>query len=205
MKTVLVMMLMLVLVSCGASNPAPPPSGSDLPPTPEEAAIYRIGPGDVISVNVWGNPDLSLEVPVRPDGFISMPLIGDVAASESDAETLAASITSLLSDQVRNPQVTVIVTGINSTEYSSRVRVTGAVGSQVSLPYARGMTVLDAVLEAGGLTDLAAANRAKLYRTAEGRVMTLDIRLDDILLRGNLETNYPIRPGDVITVPERLF
>ena len=166
---------------------------------------YRIGVGDVVSVNVWGNPDLTLQVPVRPDGFISMPLVGDVAASGMAAETLADSITELLSDQIRNPQVSVIITGINSTEYTSRVRVTGAVMAPRSIPYARGMSVLDAILEAGGTSGLAAPNRAKLYRSSEGELIELDLRLDDILLRGNLETNYPIQPGDVITVPERLF
>ncbi len=199
-------MLAVILTGCGSSNPAPPPSGTDLPPgSDDEATTYQIGVGDVVSVNVWGNPDLSIQVPVRPDGNISMPLIGDIPASETNPEVLAETITDLLSDQVRNPQVTVIVTQVNSTEYSYRVRVTGAVAAPRSIPYARGMSVLDAVLEAGGPTDLASANRAKLYRTVEGRLIELEVRLDDILLRGNLETNYPIRPGDVITVPERLF
>ena len=124
-RVILVILLPILFIACGASNPMPPPAGADLPPGSDDAiSIYQIGVGDVISVNVWGNPDLSLQVPVRPDGFISMPLIGDVSASETDAESLAARISDLLSDQVRSPQVTVIVSQVNSTEYISRVRVT---------------------------------------------------------------------------------
>ncbi|MBL4576612.1 MAG: polysaccharide biosynthesis/export family protein [Opitutaceae bacterium] len=206
MRTILIILTSAFFVTCSSSNPAPPPSGADLPPGSDVVvSTYQIGVGDVISVNVWGNPDLTLSVPVRPDGYISVPLIGDVAASDTDAESLAERITGLLSDQVRNPQVTVIISQVNSTEYVTRVRITGAVVSPQSMKYARGMSVLDAILEAGGPSDLASANRAKLYRTVEGRLIELDVRFNDILLRGNLETIYPIRPGDVITVPERLF
>ena len=206
MRHIILLILSALLATCASTNPAPPPAGFEEGSGGGELVeTYRIGVGDMVSVNVWGNPDLTLQVPVRPDGYISMPLIGDVAASGLDAETLADSITDLLSDQVRNPQVSVIITGINSTEYTSRVRVTGAVLSPRSIPYARGMSVLDAILEAGGPNGLAAPNRAKLYRTSDGQLIELDLRLDDILLRGNLETNYPIQPGDVITVPERLF
>ena len=206
MRNFLYAVILALTGACTSSDPAPPPVGSDLPPGSERVVdTYQIGAGDVVSVNVWGNADLSLQVPVRPDGYISLPLIGDVAASGLTAESLAATITELLSDQVRNPQVTVIVTGINSTVYVSRVRVTGAVGGARSIPHARGMTVLDAILEAGGPSSLAAPNRAKLYRTVDGQLIELELRLNDILLRGNLETNYPLQPGDVITVPERLF
>lgn len=159
----------------------------------------------MLTISVWGNADLSLTVPVRPDGFISMPLLGDIAAADLDAETLSANITRLLADQLRNPQVTVIVSGVNSVEYLTRVRVTGAVRIPRSLPYARGMSVLDAVLEAGGVNEVAAGNRAKLYRRVGNELQEFDLRLDDILLRGRLDTNYEIQPGDVLTVPERLF
>jgi polysaccharide export outer membrane protein len=184
-------------------------SGSDTelvaPPVVAEGQIYRIGAGDVLTVSVWGSPELSMSVPVRPDGYISMPLIGDVLASDLEAETLAAAISLALESQLRDPQVTIIVAQVNSVQYTQRVRVTGAVSAPRSLPYARGMSVLDAILEAGGVNELASANRAKLYRATEGRLMEYDIRLDDILLRGELGTNYQMQPGDVITVPERLF
>lgn len=199
-RNLTVLCLAALLGACTTSDSVPM-----APPAVADTGIYKIGVGDMLTVSVWGNPDLSLSVPVRPDGYISMPLVGDIQASGSDAETLSAAITEVLSAQLRNPQVTVIVSGVNSIQYSSRVRVTGAVRAQQSLQFAPGMSVLDAILEAGGLNEVAAANRAKLYRTVDGKLMEFDVRLDDILLRGELTTNYQIQPGDVITVPERLF
>lgn len=202
-RTLTIVALAVVISSCvsgGAGGPVIAPTIE-----PETQDLYQIGAGDVLTISVWGNADLSLTVPVRPDGHVSMPLIGDILASNKDAQTLAADITTALSGQLRNPQVTVIVAQVNSVQYVSRVRVTGAVRAPVSLPYARGMSVLDAILEAGGINEVASANKAKLYRRVEGELGEYDVRLDDILLRGNLETNYPLQPGDVITVPERLF
>lgn len=195
-------LFMAILTSCSNSSSLP----TSAPPVNNaEFEFYKIGVGDVLTVSVWGNPDLTLQVPVRPDGYISMPLIGDIAANDQDAATLALTISELLQDQLRNPQVTVIVSQVNSTEYMTRVRVTGAVQRPSSIRYARGMSVLDAILEAGGVNEVAAPNRAKLYRQVEDQLRDFDVRLDDILLRGDLGTNYPIFPGDVITVPERRF
>lgn len=195
-------LLMAILTSCSNSSSLP----MSMPPANNaEFEFYKIGVGDVLTVSVWGNPDLTLQVPVRPDGYISMPLIGDIAARDVDAATLALTIGELLQDQLRNPQVTVIVSQVNSTEYVTRVRVTGAVQAPRSIPFARGMSVLDAILEAGGVNEVAAPNRAKLYRQIDDQLQDFDVRLDDILLRGDLSTNYPIYPGDVLTVPERRF
>lgn len=202
MRVPIVLLLTLLLGACG-NTPSMPPT--DDPGFDEQAVIYTIGVGDVLSVSVWGNADLSISVPVRPDGYISMPLVGDISASGVDAETLAARITELLSGQLRNPLVTVIVNQVNSTEYINRVRVTGAVRAPRSIPFARGMSVLDAILEAGGVSEIASANNATLYRITDGQLLELELRLDDILLRGRLDTNYNLRPGDVITVPERWF
>lgn len=171
----------------------------------DAAGKYKIGPGDVLTISVWGNPDLTLTVPVRPDGYISMPLIGDLLANDVDAAGLAATITTMLETQLRNPIVTVIVSEINSNVYVSRVRVTGAVRTPISLPFAKGMTVLDLILEAGGINEVATASRTRLYRVVDDELFEVEINLDDILLRGQLATNYALRPGDVITVPERLF
>lgn len=203
-----IILCLAVVVNACAAWPLNGQSGNEpaeAPTTIVDQEIYKIGVGDVLTVSVWGNAELSLSVPVRPDGFISLPLIGDIRASDMDAETLAASIADELGSQLRNPQVTVIVSAVNSVQYTLRVRITGAVRAPRSLPYARGMSVLDAVLEAGGINEVASANRAKLYRQVDGRLMEYDLRLDDILLRGILDTNYQMQPGDVITVPERLF
>jgi polysaccharide export outer membrane protein len=166
---------------------------------------YRIGVDDRLQVTVWRNPELSVTVPVRPDGKISVPLIGDVSAGGNTAEQVAASITKKLTTYIREPNVTVMVVELHSHEFISRVRVTGAVRTPRSMPYRQGMTVLDAVLEAGGVTDFAAPNRAKLYRKGKDKTAVINVELDDILQKGKLQTNYNLKPGDVVTVPERMF
>ena len=125
---------------------------------------YKLGPTDVVSINVWRNSDLSISVPVRPDGMISVPLVGDVLASGKAPETLASDVALLLSEFVKDPQVSVVVTRMGSYEFIGRVRVTGAVNSAISVPYREGMTVLDLVLSAGGKSDFASGNNASLYR-----------------------------------------
>jgi polysaccharide export outer membrane protein len=166
---------------------------------------YQIGVDDTVQVSVWRNPELSVTVPVRPDGKISMPLIGDVRAGGLTPEEVASEIKKKLTSYIRDPQVAVILTALHSHEYLTRVRVTGAVRNPSSLPHRQGMTVLDAVLASGGVTEFAAPGRAKLYRTINNEIKTMTIDLDAILNGGKLETNYTLRPGDVITVPERLF
>jgi polysaccharide export outer membrane protein len=174
-------------------------------PPAVETGTYKIGVDDRIQVSVWRNQELSVIVPVRPDGMISVPLIGDVLAGGKTAPELAADVKEKLAVYVRDPTVTVIVTELRSHEYLSRVRVTGAVRTPRSAQYRQGMTVVDAVLEAGGLNDFAAPNRTKLYRTVDGKPKTYKIDLGDILNSGKLETNMKLFPGDVIAVPERLF
>lgn len=166
---------------------------------------YRIGVDDTIQINVWKNPELSVSAPVRPDGKISMPLIGDVMAAGLVPEQIANNIKKQLSEYVRNPNVTVIVTGLQSHEYLTRVRVTGAVANASSINYRQGMTVLDAVLVAGGVNEFSAPNRTKIYRKIDGKTRVISIYLGDILHDGKLTTNIHLRPGDIITVPERLF
>ncbi|HJP03572.1 MAG: polysaccharide biosynthesis/export family protein [Gammaproteobacteria bacterium] len=166
---------------------------------------YRIGVGDIISIDVWGNPNLSTEVPVRPDGMISMPLLGDVRAGSLTAEELSASITQGLSKDIRNPEVVVILAELHSHEYLTRVRVTGAVVDTISINHRQGMTVLDAILEAGGVTEFASPNKTTLFRKKDGDTLQLRVQLNHIMKRGDLSTNYELSPGDIISVPERLF
>ena len=169
------------------------------------AVNYTIGVDDTIKINVWKNPELSVSVPVRPDGKISMPLIGDVKAAGLEPEKVAKDIRHKLSKFVRDPNVTVMVTGLESNTYLTRLRVTGAVIKPSSLTFRPGMTVLDAILDAGGVNDFASPNSTKLYRKINGKTHVIDIKLDDILNDGELKTNLELRPGDIITVPERLF
>jgi polysaccharide export outer membrane protein len=198
-----VLLLASTLAACAVA-----PGSSEAPkvnPQAQAVTEYRIGVDDSIRVSVWQNPDLNVTVPVRPDGRISVPLVGDVEAGGKTPEEVSTDIKTRLANFVRDPQVTVIVDQLRSHEYLSRVRVTGAVRTPVSVPYRQGMSVLDAVLAAGGTTEFAAPDRAELYRKDGETTKPYAVRLDRILQKGELTTNYPVQPGDVITVPERKF
>jgi polysaccharide export outer membrane protein len=198
--------VMLFMASGCANMSAPPeltPNASQ--PTVSEGGDYHIGVDDRVQVTVWRNPELSINVPVRPDGKISVPIIGDVEAGGRTPSEVAESIRQKLSTYIREPNVAVILTELRSHEFLTRVRVTGAVRTPKSIPHRQGMTVLDVVLEAGGVNEFASANRTKLYRKTGNKTEAFDIELGDILNKGQLGTNMSVRPGDVITVPERLF
>jgi polysaccharide export outer membrane protein len=196
----ILLMLLSACASTSGSTQAP-----KIDPAAQAVGAYRIGVDDEVKVAVWQNPGLDVSVPVRPDGKISVPLVGDVDAGGRTPEEVAAEIKEKLATYVRDPQVTVILTQLRSHEYLSRVRVTGAVRQAVSVPYRQGMTVLDAVLAAGGTNEFAAADRTELYRKEGEGTRAYAVRLDQILQKGELTTNYPVQPGDVITVPERTF
>ena len=199
----LVILLSVLMTACAAERLESGP-----PPAPQEFATdksYRIGVGDELKIQVWRNDELSVQVPVRPDGKMSSPLVGDVVAAGLSTAELAKVITDKLAAYVRNPEVTVIVTNPASADFLRRVRVTGAVRSPTSATYRQGMTVLDLVLQAGGLTDFAAPGKARLYRTVDGRTKIYPVNLEGILQRGDLSTNYTLYPSDVVTVPERSF
>jgi len=164
---------------------------------------YLVGGGELLEVRVWRHPDLSAKVAVRPDGRISVPLIGDVEAAGLTPEGLAALIEKQLGVNIRSPQVTVVVASASSSDYQQRVRITGAVEKPVSLAYRDGMTVLDLVLEAGGPNKFARLNKTKLYRSTSGGPKVYPVHLNDILNKGKVATNYKLQPSDILTVPER--
>lgn len=166
---------------------------------------YRIGVDDLVQVSVWRNPELSVTVPVRPDGKISVPLIGDVQAGGLTPMEVGTAVKEKLGAFIRDPNVAVILTQLRSHEFLSRVRVVGAVRNPRSITHRQGMTVLDAILEAGGVNDFAAPDRTKLHRKINAKPEVINVKLGTILTRGTLETNFELQPGDVITVPERLF
>lgn len=197
MLTRMFTLLAAALIIAGCAGPTAPPP--DMQQAPEFVDEYRIGIGDGLDIRVWRNPDLSVTVPVRPDGKISVPLAGDLMVGGQTPEEVAAMITERLATYIRDPNVTVIVT---EPGLRYRVRVTGAVNNPVTIPYSQGMTVLDVVLEAGGPNEFANPGRTMLYR-ADGQALPID--LGRILNRGDMSTNYPVGPGDTVTVPERAF
>ena len=196
-----VICLALLVAACSSSKKI------SMPPISDRGVLeeYRIGVGDSLQVNVWRNPELSTAVPVRPDGKISIPLVGDVVAADLTTSQLSSNIVASLNSYVRSPQVTVIVVNPSSSDFQRRIRITGAVRSPQSLPYREGMTVLDLVLMAGGTNEFASANKAKLYRKVNGETSVYPIYLKDLIENGKVETNYPLQPSDIVTVPERSF
>lgn len=195
------LLVLLSLTACSSNKSLPPPPVADT----ELLSEYLIGVGDALQISVWRNPELSLAVPVRPDGKVSMPLIGDIMAANLTATQLSANIVKSLSGYVKSPQVTVIVANPSSSDFQRRVRITGAVRSPQSIPYREGMTVLDLVLLAGGPNEFASSNKAKLYRNINGELKVYPVKLDDLINDGEIETNYPLQPSDIVTVPERAF
>jgi len=162
--------------------------------------MYQIGPGDVLQVFVWRNPELTVSVPVRPDGKISTPLVEDMVAIGKTPTQLARDVETVLGEYIRSPQVSIIV--MTPQSQFSQVKVVGQVARPAPLPYRSGMTVLDAVLAAGGMTQFAAGNRTKIVRTENGKQVEIKVKLDDIVNDGDIKQNVEVRPGDLIVVPE---
>ena len=167
----------------------------------QDLSIYEIGPGDQLNINVWGQPELSVALPVRPDGKISTPLVEDVVAVGKSPTELAREMETILAEGgVRTPRVTVMVQSSVGT-FSAQIQVLGEVVSPGSVAYRDQMTLLNAVLEAGGLTPFAAGNRAKLTRVVDGDAVELRVRLKRLLEKGDLDENMLVQPGDVVFVP----
>lgn len=200
---VFVLFLVALLAACSSNDSSMLMPDDILDYSPEP---YQIGVGDQLRVQVWGNEQLTLDaVPVRPDGKISMALIGDILVANKTTEELSEEITERLQVFIKNPQVTVIVTNPSSSDFQQRVRVTGAVLNPQSVAYKKGMTVLDLVLMAGGPNEFAKERDSKLYRRVAGEVKVYPVHLDKILKSGDLKTNYMLLPSDIVTVPERSF
>ena len=204
---ILIMVFLSGLAGCGYSKPNLPTQSEIEQNSGPRVLVksYKMAVGDKLKINVWKNAELSLSAPVRPDGKISMPLMGDVLAVGLTPEELAAEIESRLSRYVKSPNVTVILTSLQGHEFLSRIRVTGSVAHNLSMAYHQGMTVLDAVLEAGSVDIYADANNTKLHRRTTKGSVAYDIRLKDIMENGDMTTNVTLMPGDIISVPERNF
>lgn len=198
-------LLTVFLAACGSRGGVLPEEYRPPEVGPSAAPEYRLGAGDIVSVSVWKNPDLSVRVPVRPDGYISVPLVGDVLAGKRTPDEIARDTENKLLQFIRTPKVSIIVEELNSDEFKNRVRVVGGVAEPKSISHREGMTVLDLVLEAGGINEFSAPESSKLYRTIDGDTKIYPVYLESILKDGVLDTNYSLFPGDVISVPERRF
>lgn len=192
--------LLCVPVSYAQDRPAPKPDETQKPAAvtaPVVDADYKIGPQDVLRIDVWKEPDISRTIPVRPDGKISLPLLNDVQAAGFTAMQLAGSLRESLSKYLTSPQVTVTVTETNSR----RVYITGEVIHAGALPLLPNMTVLQALSSAGGFTQFAKLKNIYVLRTEEGKQVKHPFNYKEVV-KGNLaEQNIPLQPGDVIVVP----
>ena len=202
-KDILTAWFVLGLSGCATSHNLPE-AGEGMGPS-VMVESYKMSVGDEVQVNVWKNSELSVTVPIRPDGKITVPLVGDVEAAGREPEELAEDITNKLGSYVKNPNVTVILGSLQGHAFLSRIRVTGSVTQNISMPYQQGMTVLDALLEAGSVDIYADSNRTKVHRRTEVGAVSYDIRLKDIMENGDMTTNILLMPGDIVTVPERRF
>ena len=172
---------------------------------PQPSADYKIGPGDSLNIFVWQNPQLTTSVPVRPDGKISIPLVEDVVASGLTPSALARNLEQRLAKFITNPNVTVLVNSFAGS-YDQQVRIVGEAATPKAMLYRDNMTVLDAMIEVGGLTRFAAGNRATLVRkNANGSQTVTRLRLDDLIKDGDVSANQPLRPGDIIIIPQSYF
>jgi polysaccharide export outer membrane protein len=179
--------------------------GVMLPESPPQAATsYLIGPGDQLRIFVWRNPELSSTVTVRPDGKISAPLIADLDVNGLEAPIIAGLVEAELSQYIRTPRVTVIVSNFNST-VDQQIRVIGSATDPKVIPYRAGMTLLDVMIEVRGLSDFADGDNAKLIRKVKGVSKTYIVKLDSLIRDGDISMNRAVLPGDTIIIPESSF
>ncbi len=190
-------LLAMFVASCATKNP----------PAPREAGVedytYHIGPLDAINIIVWRNPELSMSVAVRPDGKISTPLIDDLPALGKTPTELERDVEKALGKFIRDPVVTVVVTHFIGPS-SEQVRVAGEAVKPQILSYRKNMTVLDVMIEVGGLTDFADGNAASIYRQSEGGKL-YNVRLKDLVKRGDISANVEMKPGDILIIPQSWF
>lgn len=194
-----VLALSAVLAAC--STPPHPPAPARLPSTLDYT--YIIGPGDSLNIVVWRNPEISMSVPVRPDGKMAAPLVDEIVAQGKTPIELAREIEKVLGKYVRDPVVTVLVTGFVGP-YSEQIRVVGEAARPQFLPYKSKMTLLDVMIAVGGLTDFADGNKATILRTSESN-QQYSVRLKDLIKRGDVSANAEMRPGDILIIPQSLF
>lgn len=191
---------MVALVGCAVNQGSYPPAPVQ---APTADYTYVIGAGDSVNIIVWRNPELSTTVPVRPDGKVAAPLVDEVVAQGKTPTQLARDIEVVLAKYVRDPIVTVLVQGFVGP-YSEQIRVVGEAARPQYLSYKSKMTLLDVMIQVGGLTDFAAGNDATILRTSEGNKQ-YSVRLKDLIKRGDISANVEVRPGDILIIPQGFF
>jgi len=193
----------LVFFSFALSGCATTVSAPDtLSNTPERD--YVIGPGDHLNITVWRNPEMSVSIPVRPDGKISTPLVEDLPATGKTPTELAREIEKALAKYIQVPVVTVVMTGFVGP-YAEQIRIVGQAAKPQALPYRQGMSLMDVLIAVGGITEFAAGNRASIVRHIGGKQQKIAVRLNDLLKEGDISANLPMRPGDILVIPESFF
>ncbi|AMK22631.1 MULTISPECIES: XrtA/PEP-CTERM system exopolysaccharide export protein [unclassified Sphingobium] len=196
----------IFLTGCAAGGGQQLPSASFVSTQEGPGEEYVIGPLDDLTIFVWRNPDLGAKVQVRPDGRITTPLISDMSAVGKTPKQLADDLKVALSKYIENPLVSVIVNNFSGT-FSQQVRIVGATEKPASIPYRANMTLLDAMISVGGLSEYAAGNKARLVRfnRETAKQQEYQLRIGDLLKRGDSKANVMLAPGDVIIIPESMF
>lgn len=201
MNTRLVMGLLVLastaLAGCQSSGSTKPVTATPAAPQSE----YVIGPGDTLQIFVWQHPEVSVTIPVRPDGRVSTPLVEDIVAVGKTPTQLARDLEGQIGQYIRTPTVSVIVTNFVGT-FSNQVRVVGQAASPQAIPFRQDMTLLDVMIQVGGLSENAAGNRAKIIRRSGGRQEEIRVRIQDLLNEGDISKNIAMQPGDVLIIPE---
>lgn len=192
------LVLALTPLAANAQNNAPAAAAVD-------ANSYLIGPGDSLDIFVWKNPDLSVTVPVRPDGKISTPLVADIQAQGETPSQLAAGLQAALSKYIQNPVVTVLVKSFAAPGSAASIRVIGAAVTPKAVPYRAGLTALDVIIDVGGLSTYADGDAAQIVRTMGGKERVIPLHLADLMKAGDLSANVQLMPGDIIRIPQRWY
>jgi polysaccharide export outer membrane protein len=192
--------VLLLASGCATTSDAPPPN----PTVPVSSKTYLIGPGDTLQIFVWRYPEVSTTVPVRPDGKITMPLVEDLQAVGKTSTQLARDLEKALGKYLKDPVASVTITGFVGN-FNDQIRVVGQAVKPQALTYRDELSLLDVMIEVGGLTEFAAGNGAKLVRQTGNGQMTYDLRLADLLNKGDMSANVGMRPGDIVVIPESWF
>jgi polysaccharide export outer membrane protein len=198
---------LMFVIGAGLAMFIPGCAGPAYPPAPRDAATssydYVIGPLDTVNIIVWRNPELSMVVPVRPDGNVTTPLVDDLPALGKTPTVLARDIEKALAKYIRDPVVTVVVTNFVGPT-SEQIRVIGEATKPQILAFRKNMTLLDVMIAAGGLTDFADGNKASIFRVADGG-KSYSVRVQDLVKRGDITANVDMRPGDILIIPQSWF